>query len=68
MSQKIQQAYGNVIILESLAEHTGHRVLVRPFDDSRSGRENAVGGLSQTSIGGLARLEENPEELRPLVA
>lgn len=60
--------YGDDVILETLAEHVQHGILVVLLDDPGGSREDAVGGLAQARIGGLTGLEQNTEELRPLIA
>lgn len=59
--------YGDDVILETLAEHVQHGILVVLLDDTGGGREDAVGGLAQARVGGLAGLKQDPEEFRPLI-
>jgi hypothetical protein len=60
--------YGNVLIFETLGEHTQDSILVLLLYNARGGSEDSESSLPQTGLGGLAGLEEDSEELWPLIA
>jgi hypothetical protein len=67
-SDHIKFTYGDVLIFKTLSEDTHNSIFMLLLNNSGSSSEDSESSLTQTRLRGLASLEEDSEELWPLIA